>query len=300
MPYSLTEPGVSAADLVRNFAHWCDVGGRRPLLVTHHGRATHVFMGLEKFRLLALRGQSAQQGDRVRGLAARLSEGIILCSSDCRIEFANAAALGIVKRCDAQLEGQLLWEALPALQGSLLEAHFRHSQSTGEISAADFPSPFREHNWLRFQIFPLANSMGILLHDISDEVRHRKISSNQSAVVKALAMLPHVGQVQLSNRAFIDFADQNFCRLIELPSDRLANVCILDLLHPRARGEFKIALEAVFRGEGARRLETQFHKNNSTFLTIDCALVERSGVYGIQGVTMVVTATCDSVTGATK
>jgi PHD/YefM family antitoxin component YafN of YafNO toxin-antitoxin module len=51
---------VPAAELVRNFSHWRDVGSREPVMVTHHGRETHIFMGLDRFRTMVTEDQGGK------------------------------------------------------------------------------------------------------------------------------------------------------------------------------------------------------------------------------------------------
>ena len=73
---------VPAAELVRNFAHWREVGSREPVMVTHHGRETHVFMGLDRFRTMAVGDDEAPAPDRTFELAARMHQGLVLCGPD--------------------------------------------------------------------------------------------------------------------------------------------------------------------------------------------------------------------------
>jgi PAS domain-containing protein len=133
---------VSAAELVRNFSHWRDVGSREAVMVTHHGRETHIFMGLDRFRTMVTEDQGVRTPDRLFELATRMNQGLIICRSDLSIEYVNGVASSMAKRLDRHLEEQGLWDAFPELSGTLMEAHIRHSLASGEASAADIPSPF--------------------------------------------------------------------------------------------------------------------------------------------------------------
>ena len=65
---------VAAAELVRNFAYWREVGQREPVTVKHHGSGTPMFISVDPYRALAKVAQSVQAAApaRMRALAALL------------------------------------------------------------------------------------------------------------------------------------------------------------------------------------------------------------------------------------
>ena len=63
-------PVVTAADLVRGFSECRDMATRTPLYITHHGRATHVLLGVNEFRALKEQSGSAH-GEKRRGEIVR-------------------------------------------------------------------------------------------------------------------------------------------------------------------------------------------------------------------------------------
>ncbi|MET0249515.1 MAG: PAS domain-containing protein [Sphingobium sp.] len=280
---------VAAAELVRNFAHWREVGTQEPVLVTHHGRETHVFLGVERFNHMAL-SDAAGAVDRTRELASRMHQGIILCHADLVISFANNVALSMTRSWDRQLEGSLLWDVLPELAEALTAAHIRHSLATGESGAADIPSPFRADSWIHFETFPFAGGVGLLLRDVTADVQRHRPADATTMLVKAMSLLPGIGHVRLSTRGFIEMADSNFCDLIGLPEERLKSVSLSDIVELPARPHLREQLEAVLRGDGDRRIATRLLTNDGTVLTVEAGLVQLLGTYGTEGAVMVVTA----------
>ncbi|WHO37115.1 PAS domain-containing protein [Sphingobium sp. AP49] len=274
---------------MRNFAHWREIGARRPLLITHHGRETHIFMGLDQFRDLAVSDQKTQSPDRLRELAARMAQGLILCRADFRIDHINTVALAMAKRWDRQLEGQILWDALPEFAGTLTEAHARHSQTSGETSAADIPSPFRPESWLHVEAFPFAEGIALLLRDITSDMQRHRLADVKSCILKAMSVHGGVGYVRLSSRGFIEFADASFCSMIGLPGERLTNAYMADLIELPRRPVFRQELEEVLRGEGDRRIDARLLTNDGSLLRIEGALVQLRGTYGTEGAVMVMT-----------
>lgn len=280
---------VPAAELVRNFAHWREVGSREPVMVTHHGRETHVFMGLDRFRTMAIGDEEAPAPDRTFELAARIHQGLVLCGPDLSIDYVNGVALAMAKRWDRHLEGQMLWDAFPELAGTLTEAHIRHSLSSGEASAADIPSPFRDDVWLHVQTFPFAGGVALLLRDITADMQRHRLADVKSAILKAMGVHGGVGYVRVSMRGFIDVVNDSFCAMVGLGADRLADVPVADLVELPARPAFRERLERVLRGEGDMRFATQLLTNGGALAPVDAAIARLHGIYGTEGAVIVIT-----------
>jgi PAS domain S-box-containing protein len=288
-----TGRSVAAAELVRNFAHWREIGAQEPVLVTHHGRQTHIFVGLERFQNLAGPGGPSTSRDRSRELASRIHQGVILCGADLIVDFANNVALAMTRRWDRQLEGRPLFEVLPELAGALTEVHIRHSMASGEASAADIPSPFRADAWLHFETFPFAGGVALLLRDITSDMQRHRLADVKSAILKAMGVHGEVGYVRLSTRGFIAIADGAFCRMVGLPEERLTGVTLSDLIALPARPALREALESVLKGEGDRRIETRLLSNEGVTIAVEAGLVQLHGTYGTEGAIMVVTGRPD-------
>lgn len=283
---------VAAAELVRNFAHWRDVGAREPVMITHHGRETHVFMGLDQYREIMMGEMVAEPApphDRMRELAGRIHQGMILCRSDFTIDYVNAVALAMTKRSDARLDNQLLWEALPEFVGTLTEAHIRHSLASGEASAADIPSPFRADTWLHFEAFPFGEGVALLLRDITADMQRHRLADVKTALMKAMSVHGEVGYVRVSTRGFIEYVDETFCAMVGLSEARLSHVAVSDLIDVAARPPFREQLERVLCGEGDRRVATRLLTNDGAILPVHAAVARLQGTYGTEGAVMVIT-----------
>ncbi|MFD2430239.1 PAS domain-containing protein [Sphingobium scionense] len=130
---------------------------RTPLYITHHGRATHVLLGVNEFRALKAQSGSAHQEraeEQLFALADWVDQAVIICDQDMRVNFVNRVASAICRKPVGQMVGSMLDTVLPSISGSLMEVHVRRTVSGGEPSAADVPSPFADGAWLRLQSFP--------------------------------------------------------------------------------------------------------------------------------------------------
>lgn len=283
---------VPAAELVRNFAHWREVGSREPVMVTHHGRETHIFMGLDRFRMIAV-GEEAAMPDRTVELAARIHQGLVLCRADLSIDHVNGVALAMAKRWDRHLEGQDLWNAFPELAGTLTETHIRHSLASGEPSAADIPSPFRDDAWLHVQTFPFTGGVALLFRDITAEMQRHRLADVKAAILKAMDVHGGVGYARVSTRGFIDAMNDSFCAMVGLPADRLAHVAIADLVELSVRRFFREQMEHVLRGDGDVRFTTRLLTNEGAIAPMDAAIARLQGLYGAEGAVIVLTPARD-------
>lgn len=283
---------VTAAELVRNFAHWRDIGARDPVIVTHHGRETHMLLSIDHYRAIerADRRQEMESADaRQRDLAASLHEGLILCTADFVIDVANPAALAMTRRRHEPIEGLSLWDAIPELNNTLIEAHLRHSLTSGARSAADIPSPFFPDNWLHVESFAFDEGVALLMRDITQDVRQHRLADAKAAMLRAMEVHGAVAYARLSARGFIDYINPAFCTLIGLPEERLRQVPLSDLAVVASRAPLREGLEGVLRGEGDRLLRVALLTNRGDLVAIDMALVRLQGTYGTEGAVAILT-----------
>lgn len=288
MPNSRGGRSVTAAELVRNFAHWREVGAKEPVLVTHHGRETHILMGIEPYSRLTGAKGAADLPDRTQELANHIHQGLFLCRSDLCLDFVNPVALSMTKRWDRQLEGKPLFEALPEFAGAVTEAHIRHTLASGEASAADIPSPFRKDSWLHFETFPFGSGIAILLRDITDDMQHHRLADIKSAILKAMGLHDGISYLRVSMRGFIEVVDDSFCTMMGLPCEKLIGVPLHDLIAMPVRRILREDLEQVLNGQGDRRTTTQFLSNRGNVVPVDVSLVRLHGTYGTEGAVMVI------------
>jgi PAS domain-containing protein len=283
---------VTAAELVRNFAQWRDVGAREPIIITHHGRETHMLLGIHQYRALARADRRQSDGGedaRLRDLATSLHQGLILCAADFTVTLANPAALGMAQRRHQQVERLSLWEAFPELRNTLIEAHIRHSLTTGASNAADIPSPFHADNWLHIDSFVFADGVALLIRDINQDVWQHRLADTKGAILRAMEVHGAVAYARLSTRGFIDSMNAGFSTLIGLPEARLRQVPLPDLAEVASRAALREALEGVLRGEGDRRLRAALLTNRGDSVVVDMALVRLQGTYGTEGVIAILT-----------
>ncbi|WP_298397145.1 PAS domain-containing protein [Sphingobium sp.] len=273
---------------MRNFAHWREVGAKEPVLVTHHGRETHILIGMEPYARLAGAKAPTNDQDRTRNLANHIHQGLILCKADLSIDFVNPVALSMAKRWDRQLEGKPLFEALPEFSGAVTEAHIRHTLASGEASTADIPSPFRKDSWLHFETFSFGSGVAILLRDITDDMQHHRLADIKTSILKAMALHDGVSYIRISMRGFVDVVDDSFCEMMGLPCEKLIGVALPDLIAMPARRQLREDLEQVLNGQGDRRVATQFLSNRGDVVPVDASLVRLHGTYGTEGAVMVI------------
>jgi len=291
---------VTAAELVRNFAECREVAARHKLYVTHHGRPTHVLLGVERYR--ALRQGGAPAGEPAGAdegaallhmLADWIDDALILCDGAMTILFANRAVQALCRRPAQAMIGRPLLDALPEAAGSLLEAHVRRTVAGGETGSADMPSPFRPDGWLHFRSFPLGSANALLLRDISEDVRRERLADVRTALLDTMRLHGDIAFMRLSVRGTVEQVNDPFARLIGLPEARLRGVALADIVARADRVACRQAVEAVLQGGDAQRLRAQMISNGGDMLALDLALTPLRGTYGLEGAILLATRATD-------
>ncbi|MCJ2182608.1 PAS domain-containing protein [Novosphingobium sp. 1949] len=284
---------VSAAEFVRKFARFRDEAHDSPVFITHHGRETHVLCPIDVWNNIGSGQPGKAAGKRNDSanfaLADWIDDGIIACDEAMNVVFANRNAHALVRAKPGSLVGLALTEALPAVAGSLLEVQARQSLVHGHPNMADIPSPFIDGAWLRFQSFLLDDRLVIRLHDITQEVERHFKANVKEAILQALDAHGGISYVRVSLRGTIDRVDTPFCRLLDLPEERLIGVTLTDLIAVSDKVAFRDTLERVLRGEDAQPVSTHFLTNRGDFVGVRMALVRLQGVYGCEGAIAVLT-----------
>lgn len=296
---------VSAADLVRNFGHWRELATSRPIHVTSHGRRTHVLSSLRDFEARHGVAPAAAEGavaghDDLVALAEWIEEAVIICDSELRVVSANRVAHAICRRMPGTIRDLALTDALPEVRNTLMEIHVRRTAVGSEPSSADLPSPFTRGAWVRMQCFPLGNRNVLMFRDITDDVQRHRLADVKEALIEAMTVHGGIGYVRLSVRGGIERVDQPFCDLMGLPTDRLINVNICDLVATAQRATFRETLEAVLGGAGPRRFETGFLTNRGDVHDVSVALVQLQGAYAVEGAVLLITCVRSFLPGAQR
>lgn len=285
---------VSAAELVRGFAECREAAAKQPVGITHHGRTTHVLLGIDCFK--DMRAAADFEQDKtvpdsllVYTLADWLDAGLILCDAAMSILFVNRVAQAITRSPSHALIGKPLLEALPQTIGSLWETHTRRTMTGGEFSTADMLSPFQPDGWLHFQSFPLGPWNALLFNDITDDVNRHRMADVKAAILDAMGLHGSIYYARLSVRGSIDHVNQPCCELFGLAADHLQGVPLAELLIREDRTEFCAMLEAVLRGEGDRTLKIRLFSSDGHTKAIAVSLVQLQGAFGVEGAVMLAT-----------
>jgi len=292
-PLAAGVDAVTAADLVRNFAECREAAAQRHLFVTHHGRPTHVLLGIEGYRALE-QGQAhdpaGEEGaDLLRTMADWIDDALILCDGAMTIQFVNRATLALCRRSATALVGRPLLEALPEAAGSLIEAHARRTVSGSEMSAADIPSPFQPEGWLHFRSFPLGDANALMFRDISEDVRRSRMADVRAALLEAMRLHGDIAFMRLSIRGTIEQVNEPCAHLIGLSEARLRGVALADIVAREDRLPCRHALEAVLQGGDEQRLRAAFISNDGDARPVDIALTPLRGALGTEGAILLAT-----------
>lgn len=286
---------VSAAEFVRNFAQMRENALVEPVVISSHGRETHVLCSADSFHRqqaaspVAADGQTEWHIDNALELADWVDEGIIACDAQLNVVFANTLAHNLTGNTAGSLTDRPLPRALPQIAGGLLETQARRTLRLGEISLLDVPSPFIADAWLRVHCFRLKDHLVLRLRDVTIEAESRFKANVKEAILEAMEVHGDIFYLRLSARGTIDRACKPFQDLIGLPLERLTGARLADLVTATDRPALRDELEAVLRDQGSRCIAASLVSNAGEALPVDLSLVHLRGIYGSEGVAVLCT-----------
>ena len=284
---------VTSAEFTRQFGHLRQSSSDDPVFITHHGRETHVLMTVAAFRAhRADPGGGAAPAmalPSVARLAGWIHEGCLILDEQLTIVHANDVAHAMVDHDEGTLIGRQLYEAIPELEGSLVQSYVTRSVAGREPVSADLPSLFRKGGWVRLEIFPSMRNTTVLFSDITDDVKTNRMADSRKTIVEAARLHGGIGSISINPRAQIEDANAAMCAMLKLPRERLQGVPVTDLVPMARRVAFRERLETTLRGQGAQRIDSEFLANDGKAIAVRIGIGERRGAYGAEGAILIVT-----------
>ncbi len=280
-------PAISSSEFARKFGQLRQMQDDQAIVVTHHGRGTHVLTTVRHYAALQ---QSKINDSResiltasVQELANCLNIGVLLIDYELRIIVANRVAHVQLDCTDGELSGRKVFEALPVFQESLIETYVKRSIASKEPYSAEIPSLFRKDTWVRAEIYPFSKYVTVLFHDITDDMKVHRLADARKSLREAIAVHDGISYVCVNTRGHIEQAEPAFCDILRLSEDRLLHVALADLIPVSQRVAFREALDRVLSGEGTRTIDSAVLSNDGRELPVRLTLAELRGIYGNEG-----------------
>lgn len=284
---------VSSADLARRFGQLRQMHPDDAIVVTHHGRPTHVLTTVSHYdslRHVPAADEAPELAiEAVQRFADCLRNGVLLIDYEMNVLVANHVAHVMVDRADHSLIGQKVFDAVPLLRRSLVGTYVRRAAVSKEPCTAELPSLFRPGNWVRVDVHPFAKHVTILFQDITDDVQRHRLGDKREAIRAAVEAHDGVGYACLNTRGHIEHVDASFAELIELPPERLRHVAVADLVPVARRVAFREALDTVLSEGGVGTIDTVVLDNHGRAVPVRMVMSEMHGSYGNEGAVLLVT-----------
>jgi two-component system, sporulation sensor kinase E len=125
-----------------------------------------------------------------------LQEGVLVISTDGRIEYANSAAQRLIGLSDEDLSGQTLWRLVPGLRPSLEPALEREGEGSLAVVAREFELTYPEPRSVRLYMVPFGpqgrsapRRFAVILSDITrdKQTTEARIENERTSSVLLLA-----------------------------------------------------------------------------------------------------------------
>jgi len=262
------------------------------IFITHHGRETHALLPIASYHAIVAAANDSERGPILfdQGLADWLPFLLIVVNEARAISMANRTAHAVARKASSALIGCDLFEVLPALRETMFESYYNRTARTGEPCSFELPELICPGSWHRVETFLTHGGVAILARDITDEVKTFRLADTKKALIDAILVHGGIGYLWINVRGRIEDADQTISDLLQLPKERLSGVPVADLVPIGKRPALRELIEQVLNQGGARRLATEFLRNDGIAIPAICALKGLRGVYGSEGAVMV--ATC--------
>lgn len=284
---------VSAAEFIRGFANWRLQAARKPVVVTHHGKDAHVLISLDDYRRLDGKGASTAAPDSLSASQAAIIEavrdGIILIDRQFRIVAINPAASDLVEVAAAQLIGNALTTALPALKDGLLFHHLIRMLDYRERFSGEIPGVLRPRQWLRIDLVPLPVGGAIILRDVSESMEGFAASDTRLAMMAAIEAQGDIGHARLSLRETIEDANAALMTMVGAEAAAIRRVRFSALLSSGSRQAFAEALESVFRTGLSVRIASELVTREGAAIHVTLSIAELRGAYACDGALVLIT-----------
>lgn len=286
-------PTVSSSEFPRKFGQLRQMRDDQAIVVTHHGRATHVLTTVRRYLAMQRRGgadgtESASTAS-LNELINCLGIGVLLIGYDLRVIAANKVILAQLKWRDGDLSGRNMFDTLPLLRGSLVETCLHRTVASKEPSSAEIRSLFGTDRWVRAEIYPFSSYVAVLFHDFTDDMNSTRLADAHNSLRKAIAEHDGIGYAHLNTRGHIEQTEPTFREILRLPEDRLRNVELADLISVSQRVTFREALDRVLTGEGARTIDSAILSNEGRVVPVRITMAELRGAYGNEGAIVLLT-----------
>jgi PAS domain S-box-containing protein len=289
MPLTSAET-VTAADLVRNFAVVRERANTSPVVISNHGRATHVLVGKGEFdRLHASDALSGPLGNPLIELGDWLTDAIVLCDRELVVSYVNRNTEALMRRPASAIVGRRL-EDLRELHETQLFSLIERTNLTHEPMTVEIASPFARGAWLRVRALPWRETNVLMFRDITDWIEAQKMANTKGAIIDAMSEHGKVGYVRLSLRGLIDRVDAPFAEMVGLGEERLLGIPFVNLCAAPSRNAMREAIEEAIERRTKQRLEVEIVTNDGKTVRVALAIVSLDGTRGVEGAVIVLTA----------
>lgn len=280
----------TAAEVVRNFAVARELAAEHPVMITHHGRPTHVLVTIGDYHSSQVERSGLElMSNPLHEIAEWIPDGTIVCDRNLDIIHINRVAAAMVRRTAEEVEATPL-SALPGMAESHLLSLIQRTNATNEFATVQMASPFAPDAWVEVRCFPWRERNVLFIRDITDRLDTLKMADTKSAILEAMNEHGRIGYVRLSLRGTIENLDEPFAGMTGVPSERLKGLPLVNLVPTSDRVVLRDALEDVLTGGARRKIELSMLDNKGETIPVAMALAGVKGMRGVTGAVAVVTA----------
>ncbi|WP_123536029.1 bacterio-opsin activator domain-containing protein [Halosimplex salinum] len=151
----------------------------------------------------------------------RVDAGVIGLDDDWRITYLNGQAEENVGQSAAELLGEVVWEAFPEVEGTVVEREYREALASQEVRT------FETYNeaggvWLEVTVFPAADGLSVYVRDVSEKMRTKAELERNEEALRDLQRLASSRECSFEEK--LDRALAVGCERLDLPHGYLTRI----------------------------------------------------------------------------
>jgi len=172
---------------VSNLARFAAMAIALVPIVTVAGRQRLIKSSLDRQRRAA-----SEAAARIEAILSSISDAFVTLDSSWAFTYINRAAETLLRRSRSELLGRNLWEALPAVQGTPVEQHYRRAVAEQRPELFEWHTP-TDDRWLELHAYPAeGGGLSVFFRDVTDRKRaEHALREADRRKDEFLAMLSH-------------------------------------------------------------------------------------------------------------
>jgi len=239
-------------------------GGREQELLSELGRTiATAIAGIEARRDLEREKRKYEQ------LATRISDAYYAVDSEWRITYWNEQMAARTGAPASEVEGEILWEAFPAIAGTELEARYRAAMAEGTPQSFEYHLDEPYDYWVNVDVYPDEDGLSVFSREITERKRRERERQRFQRIIESSTDVATI----IDADGTVTYVSPSVERVLGYEPAELTGENGFDYQPAETSEAIAGAIEAVLENPGeVRTVQTQFRRADGSWCWIESTL----------------------------